>query len=67
MLCVSIKILSHDSAKNKTETAEGFKFCTFLVVFKWHHGNEEVKQEKKIQEKIKDTINGYRLINKLAA
>ena len=40
--CVSITILSQDSAKNKAKTVQSFKFCTFLVVFKWHYGNEGV-------------------------
>ena len=35
--------VSHDSAKKKTETVQGFKFCTFILVFKWHHGSEGVK------------------------
>ena len=30
---VSLKILSHDSVKNKTETVQGFKFCTLIVHF----------------------------------
>ena len=37
--CVSIKILSHESAKNKTETVKGFKICTFIGRFQvrsWH-------------------------------
>ena len=33
MLCVSVKILSHDSVKNKTETVQGFRFCTFIGYF----------------------------------
>ena len=35
---VLTKILSHDSAKNKTETDEGFKFFTFIG--RWHNGSE---------------------------
>lgn len=33
MLSVSIKILPYDSAKNKTETVNGFKLCTFICRF----------------------------------
>jgi len=33
MLCVLMKILWHDNAKNKTETVKGFNFCTFIGLF----------------------------------
>ena len=39
MLCVLMKIISHDSVKKKTERLKGFKFHT---VFKSHHGSEGV-------------------------
>ena len=32
-LCVSMKILSHNSAKITTETINGFKICTFIGRF----------------------------------
>ena len=31
--CVSVKILSHHSAKNKAETVKRFEFCTFIGRF----------------------------------
>ena len=41
-----MKILSHASAKKKTKRLKDFKFRIFVVVvvvvFKWHHGSEEV-------------------------
>ena len=42
MLCVFMKILSHHSAKRKRKRLNDFKFRTFLVVFKQHHGSERV-------------------------
>ena len=42
MLYVSMKILSRDSAKNKTETVTFSNFALLLVVVKWHHGSEGV-------------------------
>ena len=33
MLCVSMKILSDDSAKKETETVKGFKYCNFYWLF----------------------------------
>ena len=52
MLCVSIKILLHDSVKNTTETVKGFKFCTFIGRFsditamKWLMSREKRKENE---------------------
>ena len=40
MLCVSIEIFSHASAKKKTKRLKGFRFCTVIGSFKLHYGRE---------------------------
>ena len=42
-VCVSMKIISRDSAKNKTETVWVSNFVLLLLVFKSRHGSEGVK------------------------
>ena len=46
MVWVSMKILSYNRVKNKTETVKGFKFCTFIGCFQMHHGSEGVTVEE---------------------
>ena len=43
MLYLLIKVLSHASAKKKTERLKGFKFCTLIGRFHRHYGSERVK------------------------
>ena len=48
MLCVSMKIHSHASAKKETEIVKGFTFALLLVVFKWNRGSEGVKANESL-------------------
>ena len=45
VLCGLMKILSRcQCEKRKTKRLKGFRFLTFISVFKWHHGSEGVNQ-----------------------
>ena len=53
VLRVSMKILSHDSARKKKKRQKQFRvshFALLLVVFKWHHGSEGVKLTKSLRQ-----------------